>query len=255
MRAFTLIELLVVIAIIAILLAILVPSVRTAVVVAERIKCTSKLHQVQLAFAGYLGDNKYIFPAHRDYGYDKFIPDRLKSGPDNNYDFWGGAIYPYLPDIRLMQCPALEGPQYDFGIRWEWAYDRHHVGYGYNAYFLGIYSHGTGIGFTPHIRDLIGKKPLQWRSMHGIKNPSMCLLVGDSNPLAPKNLWSSTLWWPKAGHPYYEGVNPSRHDGACGVVFNDGHAEVRTYEEINPKTAPKLTGDDTNMEYWDPLQR
>jgi prepilin-type N-terminal cleavage/methylation domain-containing protein/prepilin-type processing-associated H-X9-DG protein len=62
---FTLIELLVVIAIIAILAALLLPSLNAARGVAKRISCTSNMRQCGILFTAYCGDNNDTTP-HAD---------------------------------------------------------------------------------------------------------------------------------------------------------------------------------------------
>lgn len=61
-RAFTLIEVLVVVGIIALLAAILVPTLSRAKLQARRVTCASQLHQVGIAMIGYMGDNRDRMP-------------------------------------------------------------------------------------------------------------------------------------------------------------------------------------------------
>jgi prepilin-type N-terminal cleavage/methylation domain-containing protein len=63
---FTLIELLVVIAIIALLLSILMPSLRKAKFAAVRLKCAHNLKQIDLAFNMYLNTNEATYPCAQD---------------------------------------------------------------------------------------------------------------------------------------------------------------------------------------------
>ena len=100
-RGFTLIELLVVIAIIAVLVAILLPAMKTARDQAKVAVCGSQLHQIYLALTYYALNNGGYYPLIRQatisgfffYGYPGFQDFRPVIGP-------------YIQDPKIMYCPA-----------------------------------------------------------------------------------------------------------------------------------------------------
>ena len=77
-RAFTLVELLVVVAIIAVLVAMLLPSLRRAKETAKRINCLSDKRQLGLAVLVYGEDNNQFFPH----------PVNMATGQMLNYQLW-----------------------------------------------------------------------------------------------------------------------------------------------------------------------
>ncbi len=112
-RAFTLVELLVVIAIIALLVAILLPSLAKARKQASAVACGSSLRQIHQAFVQYASDNKdHLPPAPwigvrptNQYAHFAFTFDR-----DGVASYKVGSLLKYLgktPETRarMMQCP------------------------------------------------------------------------------------------------------------------------------------------------------
>jgi prepilin-type N-terminal cleavage/methylation domain-containing protein len=82
-KAFTLIELLVVIAIIAVLLAVLVPSLRVAKQQAQKVVCGSNLSQIGKALEAY----------EMEYDYKRFS---IRGGGAATDEYWMGQLAPYL---------------------------------------------------------------------------------------------------------------------------------------------------------------
>lgn len=97
-KGFTLIELLVVIAIIAMLLAIIMPGLRKAKYMVERVYCTNNIRSQAVIQKLYSSDNDGKFHSHSDHS-----PEYVRSvdAPDSLYH----AIISYVEDIKMMRCP------------------------------------------------------------------------------------------------------------------------------------------------------
>jgi len=92
-RAFTLIELLVVIAIIALLMAILMPSLQRAREQGKAVVCQTRLKQWGVVFSMYTDDNNGYF--HRGHRGSADLPGT-----------WFNAARDYWKDFKLLRCPT-----------------------------------------------------------------------------------------------------------------------------------------------------
>ncbi len=96
-KGFTLIELLVVIAIIALLLAILGPSLTRAKLQAQAVICRSNLKQWGLIFSLYAHDNEQSLPQ-----------SGAGAGVNDTEAYWPGATLPYYEDKKIRHCPTTK---------------------------------------------------------------------------------------------------------------------------------------------------
>jgi len=253
-RAFTLIELLVVIAIIAILASMLLPALAKAKSKADRVKCLNNLKQIGLFMQLYTDENNDVFPAHRNHGLT------TEDANPSVSNWWGRVIVGFgdTSASNYFRCPSIKGRRLDRGVRWEWKFDAHKVGYGMNAFFLGLHPYGAhainvgGVNFDT----------VPWFRRTRIVSPAQNVCVGDGMP-KPDGTWSSSLWWPTSGMgdapgtSTLEGIDNVRHGRNGIAVFNDGHAEARKSTLINPPSDPISSGARglVNSRFWDPLQR
>lgn len=107
-RAFTLIELLIVIAVIAILLAMLLPTLNMAKELTRQMVCVANMHGMGTAFMHYMGEWQR-YPINSNYHV---------TNPNNwvdcgaGYEDWGckessiknGSLWPYTKSLELYKC-------------------------------------------------------------------------------------------------------------------------------------------------------
>lgn len=120
---FSLVELLVVIGIIAILLAMLMPTLRLAREAAHRTKCAAQLRQIGSAFQMYANNNRGYLPAWSGWHtWPSGLPE------DTEGPVWTIEMIPYLgdPDSPIYNCPSFPAPMRNYFIAavWSWANGR-----------------------------------------------------------------------------------------------------------------------------------
>jgi len=109
---FTLIELMVVIAIVALLVAILLPSLQSARQHAKAVVCNSNMHNIGVAMGGYLFSSKATYPASYLYPDDEdgnWSPERQDNGKPFGYIHWSYFMYDggQVSD-KAFQCPVMD---------------------------------------------------------------------------------------------------------------------------------------------------
>ena len=121
-KAFTLIELLVVIAIIALLLSIILPSLKTVKEMAGASVCVSNQRQIMTAWRLYAEDNDSEMCSSNTFSYNPangmydwvegtistttFEEEINGFDATDNQGITGGALYPYYEAPKLVHCPT-----------------------------------------------------------------------------------------------------------------------------------------------------
>jgi prepilin-type N-terminal cleavage/methylation domain-containing protein/prepilin-type processing-associated H-X9-DG protein len=245
---FTLIELLVVVAIIALLIAILLPSLQRAREAGRNVDCRSQLHQLSMGFYYYARDYKGALPV-----YWTGEPQRAT---------WVDLIEKYLHSPQeSFRCKS--GPYGAFNKdrdgNWK-AVDRFgrkanpRDGTSYSLNYWGFqlrWGNKGGSGGYPVTLD--GKRIL---FEHHINRPtSEFSLVMDGKGTG---ICVPDLWLPE-GETYWYGSGESgadyRHGGKrTNMGFLDGHADGLLYDQSNKHVYIKddQGRDKYYLRYWDP---
>ena len=221
-KAFTLIELLVVISIIALLLAILMPSLGMAKEKARQVVCKSNLHQWGIMFQMYATD------------YD----DKFHTGWRGTTDYtglWLHALRPYYSgnnDVRT--CPSatklesdstIGGAKHAWGNRADWVAGSDDP-FNYGSYGLNGYVCSDELNTHP--------KSMYWRKFSVKGNLSKIPILLDSaywksypegtNPPAPEYDYLRVTETPTSNntHANYMATHCiDRHNGRISAVFFD----------------------------------
>lgn len=214
-RGFTLIELLIVISIIALLLSVLIPSLKRSKEAAKRITCMSNLKSLTSFIQMYATD------------YNGKIPSGSTEGDYAWVNHAGGLAY-----YNLNEDPALEEEQRDAirsGLLWPYAGDSIEV-YRCPTSRLGqarSYSIPDSFAYdNPGILSINGaSESMLIKNLSTIRSSGNRMLFIDEGWATPASwsiMYTAQQWWD---------VVPERHASGTTLAFFDGHTEYWKWED------------------------
>jgi len=240
--AFTLIELLVTVGIIALLAAILLPSLSAARGHAKAVICRSNISQIMLANDYYADENGGVYCP----GASRFRKNlhRWHGGRDvatQPFDPARGPLVSYLgPEGTIRQCPTFPAVEIASEIG---GFERGNGGYGYNNAFIGMQMTQSPSGEYVVSTDQAGA----WKSR--VKRAADTIMFTDS-AFASSSLIEYSFAEPRF-HPQYPTfrMDPSihfRHAEMANVGWCDGHVDAHrrtfTWSSGMYKSNPKRLG-------------
>ena len=233
-RGFTLIEVLVVVAIIALLISILMPSLRLARENAKRTVCLSNTRQLGIAWTMYstdyrgamVGATATRWEDHglswvRQYGNWNDLDTKTYTAANFTNGIKQGALFKYIRNVEAYHCPAVDAQN-------------------------EAITYGISISMNPG--DLIESWPGEFalalkdgcvvHNTGQIKRPSARMLLIDSFLNDADFLWAITYPRPRL----WDGV-PGRHTKGTCLAFADGHSEYWRWQTAKMIKAAGATYD------------
>ncbi len=241
-KGFTLIELLVVIAIIALLLSILIPSLRKAKDLAKKIICSSNLHSLSLAAISYAEDNDGRTPSSTNLWDDNGVlvagwcgrtstsgspsvplPVQEQIEGNNSDQYTGlvkGQLWPYIETPDAWRCPAdpIREQLRSYCMSGQW--------WGTHT------ADDNSFVYDPETKGMVYKK------INEIKSPGRRFLFIDQ--LGRNRDAYFAIWYSK---PQWWNIPSFMHSGGSVNGFADGHVEKYNLDKETAKIAEQAYND------------
>ena len=222
-RGFTLIELLVVIAIIAVLMAILIPTLHRAREQGQRAVCLNSLKQLTLAWMLYAEDNNYkivngstFFPRSGEPAWIGAQGQFSGSEREQREHLKDGVLYKYCEDVDIFKCPT--------GIRGE-------------VVTYAIVDAMNGAQMDDGSPRIPGTEGLTIKLLTQLPRPGERFVFVDEGKISPDS-WTvhylEESWWDQP---------TMRHGDGTNFSFADGHSEYWKWKDGRTVKLARLESD------------
>ncbi|MHC4174198.1 MAG: type II secretion system protein [Planctomycetota bacterium] len=224
---FTLIELLVAIAVIALLLAVLIPSLTLARCKAQSVVCRAHMHQLLISYLLYAGDNDtgivggntsnkihkgapwsycWVKPPQDEDG--TVLPDdQIPTFKQEVRGIVRGHLYPYVKNVELYHCKAAKDKIFNGGYR----------SYSVTGLMNGEYA-------TP--RSQGGYPELAVTRITEIKRPDTKIVFLENTD---NRGWNMGSWVMDVSGRAWVDPLTIWHGGSSSIGFADGHVEAHKW--------------------------
>ena len=237
-RAFTLIELLVVIAIIAILAAMLLPSLARAKARGQAVLCMNNTKQLMVAWRMYPDD--FADKVTPNFGVNEtmatiaagtfrnWVNNVMSWGPDigntNVAYVKNGVLSPYLSgNLGVYKCPA---DNYLSSVQTSRGWTGRARSMSMNAFF-GPFNENLNDPNWPRGRNQFFASYRQWLKLGDVPRPSNYWVTIDEHPDSINDGYF--LNDPSTVPGNWEDIPASYHNGACGISYADGHSVIHKW--------------------------
>jgi len=223
---FTLVELLVVVSIIALLLSILLPSLKKAREQAKQVVCRSNQHQLMIAWQQYAAEYS-----------DKIVNGNTGTiaqgtAPDTGEDCWVGFTNKPLVDMLPDHTP--EEQIHDIKVGALWPYTKNEELYACPTMVEGVMRNYAIVDrMNGHDPGLVNRRVI--RTTSRIVNPSTQLVLMD---LGQQTAASWTSFWYE---PYWMEPISTRHTNGSTFSFADGHVDHWSWTHPNTREVGAMT--------------